>query len=159
MTHRSKMTERFICRLPQLASDSDPAEQVVAILIGHGLQRADAHRLVANELKITPIIGIRKFTELLEGHAGDGGKWIEASKESKVAGAKLIDFLLSDDTSCPQPLSLTEKERKLVIEHSLDVAVREGFVERVAGYVTGPDQLAAILMLFAPTVDSGECNP
>jgi len=159
MTLRLKMTERFTCSLPQLASDSDPADQVVAILSGHGLRRADAQRLVENELTITPITGIKKLTELLDGRAGDDGKWIEASEECKVAAGKLVAFLRWDGTSRLKPKALTETERELVIEHGFDVAVREGFFQRVTDYVESPEQLAAVFKLISPTVGGGNRTP
>ena len=128
----------------------------MTLLIGHGLPPADAQRLVENELTITPTTGIKKLSELLEGRAGEGGEWIEASEESKGAGAKLMAFLRWDGISCPQPEALTKQERELAVERGFDVGVREGFFERVAGYAGSTEQLAAILRLFKPTVTCGD---
>lgn len=153
------MAERFAFRVTTTRKRDDLSRQIAAKLIAHGLRPAHAHRLVANELTFTPTTGIRKLTELLEGRAGDGGKWIEASEEGKVAGAKLIAFLRWDGTSLPQPEPLTDKERKLVVEHGVDVAVRDGFFERAADHAESQEQLAAILKLFVPTVDGGDRSP
>jgi hypothetical protein len=68
-------------------------------------------------------------------------------------------FLRWDGTTCPQPEPLTEKERELVVEHGVDVAVRAGFLERAANYAESQEQLAAILKLLVPTVDGGERSP
>ena len=153
------MTERFTSRLGRLPAGCDPVRQVVATLIGHGLRAADAQRLVENELIFRPVTGVRKLSELLEGRSGDGGGWIEATGEGKRAAAKLAAFLRWDGTSRPRPEALTETERALVVEHGIDVAVREGFFHRLARYVERPDQVAAVFKLFSPTVGGGERTP
>ncbi len=152
------MNERFTCRLRQFPNGTDPAQQIVALLIGHGVSPAEAQRFVEIELTIKPVTGIKKLTELLEGRAGDDGNWIEASEESKVAASKLISFLRWDGTSRPHPEALTRTERALVVEHGFDLAVREGFFQRVADYVERPEQVAAVFRLISPTV-SGDRTP
>lgn len=153
------MAEQLVFRVTTATKLDDLSQQIAAKLIANGLRPAHAHRLVANELTLTPTTRIRKLTELLEGSAGDGGKWIEASEERKVAGAKVFAFLRWDGTSRLQPEPLTENERELVVEHGVDVAVREGFFERAADYAESQEQLAAILKLFVPTVDGGDRSP
>ena len=152
------MTEQFAFRLPLLPNGSDPARQVLAMLIGLGLSPADASRLVDTELTITPSSGIKRLTELLEGRHGDGGVWIGSSEECKTAGGKLVACLLWDGVSRPQPDALTEKERELVVERGFDVKVRAGFNDRVTSYTSSTDQLAAVLKLFSPTVIRGDRN-
>ena len=153
------MTEQLAFRLPQLPNESDPAQQVLAKLIGLGLAPTDARRLVESELTITPTTGIKKLTGLLEGRYGDGGVWIESSEECKAAGGKLVACLLWDGVSRPQPDALTEKKRELVVERGFDVKVRAGFFDRVASYTSSTDQSAEVLKLFSPTVIRGERTP
>ncbi len=155
---RMKRTERTTCRLPQLAN-CDPAQQVEAILIGHGLLAADAQRLVQNELTVTPTTSLKKLSELLEGRLADGGKWVEASEASKAAGAKLVAFLRWDGMSRPQPAALRDKEQELVVERGLDVVVRAGFFERIADYTKSDEQLSVVLKLFTPPVTFSDRNP
>ncbi len=152
------MTEQFAFRLPLLPNGSEPARQVLAMLIDLGLTPADARRLVDTELTITPTSGIKKLTELLEGRHGDGGVWIESSEECKPAAGKLVACLLWDGVSKPQPDALMEEEREIVIERGFDVMVRAGFVDRVRSYTSSTDQLTEVLKLFSPTVIRGDRN-
>jgi len=116
----------------------------IEALVGLGLASERAQVLVAAELDFTPIT-IIPFTELIKGHKEDGN-WVPASPVEISAATKILNFVLKGDAT-----PLTADERKVAIQSSASVKVKEGFLERVTTYASTFEELQAILSVIKPS--------
>jgi hypothetical protein len=141
--------ERFSIASPDVTDGSDPAEAMVAILVGVGLLEVNAKKLVENEFDFMPQVDIH-LTELLHGKK-DGKSWREPSTVEKTAATKVINFISGVKTD-----SLTDEERAvLTVTTMTKVTCKSGgFLERAAGYCTTFEQLKNLITIVMHPVMS-----
>lgn len=147
------MTDKFKYRFPEVPEGISARGHFVNLFAGLGLQQADAERLVDNEVIFSPIMGIVKFNELLQGRFGEGREWIPATNEEQSAGKKIFAFLKCTDPVQLKDLEpLTPSERAISLERDNGITVKAGFYDRVATYVQNVDQLMAVFSVIQPIV-------
>jgi hypothetical protein len=115
--------------------ESPAAVRIAAALVRAGFSQAKADEIVKAEINTTPATVLRKtFNDLLEG-----------TPLEKSAATKII-MLCSGKAI--EPLTPEEKGAALKM---IDICeVREGILQRVKGYCTGPMQLKQLFKVITP---------
>lgn len=148
------MTDKFKYRFPEVPEGVGAKGHFVKVFIDLGLHPNDAERLVENEVVFTPIMGVRKFNEMLQGRFGEGREFIPASVEEQTAIRKLVAYIRAagnpGETVAVEPL--TPAEKALIMERDSGITVKSGFYNRVATYVQNVDQLLAVFKIIQPIV-------
>lgn len=124
----------------QIPNNEDPAGSVTELLVSSGLERADAERLVENEVDFTPQLSLRPFNELVSGHY-ESKQFVEASAAEQSVGQKLLEFVQNN---------LTPEEQELVLLNVPKTVVKKGFLTRAVSYVHSEEQLAKVFKVFSP---------
>lgn len=148
------MTDKFKYRFPEVPEGVSAKGHFIKVFIDLGLHPSDAEKLVENEVVFTPIMGVRKFNEMLQGQFGEGREFIPASVEEQTAIRKLIAFIRAaanpGEMVTVEPL--TPAEKALIMERDSGITVKSGFYNRVATYVQNVDQLLAVFKIIQPIV-------
>ena len=121
--------------------DGDQRQGIIDTLVDQGLSEEAATNLVDNELDVQPFTTTRPLNELLAGRY-EQRQWVEATEEEQALGKKLLMVLKEN---------LTGNELKAVLLRDAKVTVRNGFLDRVAGYVEDEEQLKAVFRVITPT--------
>lgn len=129
---------RFVLQIPD---PENPTESVAEFLRGAKVVKAD--ELVEKELDATPQVGLRSFTELVNGHYEDK-EFVEASDAEKAVGEKLLQFVMG----------LSDEEKALVLLTTPKCKVKSGFFERVTGYCGTREELEKVMAIFKPVVQN-----
>lgn len=124
----------------QIPDAEDPIESTVDLMVKSGVTETVARSLVENEVDFTPTIGLRPFTELMNGHYEER-QLIDATAAEKAVAEKILAFVTND---------LSEEERDLVIRNDAGTVVKQGFLQRVATYATSEAELKAIFKVMTP---------
>ena len=148
------MTDKFKYRFPEVPEGTSATNHFIQVFINLGLHPTDAERLVNNEVIFTPITGIRKLNEMLQGRFGEGREFIPASVEEQTAVRKLVAYLraVANPGEMVEVEPLTPAEKALIMERDSGITVKSGFYNRVATYVQNVDQLLAIFKVIQPVV-------
>jgi len=133
---------RFVFNYPE--GDDDVQTRIISGLISAGVPAVMATRLVTNEVDTTPITIIRPLNELVVGHY-EGKTFIEATEKEKKVGEKIIGMVMGQTVE-----PLTDAERSMALVKKDNVKVKDGFLERVRGYVDTVDQLKAVFSVIKP---------
>lgn len=148
------MTDNFKYRFPEVPEGVSAKGHFVKTFIDLGLHPADAERLVENEVIFTPVMGVRKFNELLQGTFGEAREFIPASAEEQAAIRKLLAYIRAagnpGETVEVEPL--TPAEKALIMERDSGIKVKAGFYNRVATYVQNVDQLLGVFKIIQPII-------
>lgn len=148
------MTDKFKYRFPEVPEGVSAKAHFVKVFTDLGLHPNDAERLVDNEVVFTPITGIRKLNEMLQGRFGEGREFIPASAEEQTAVRKLVAYIraVANPGEMVEVEPLTPAEKALIMERDSGITVKSGFYDRVATYVQNVDQLMAIFKIIQPIV-------
>lgn len=136
------VTERISVQIPDPAN---PAESVATLLVEMGVDKAKAESLVNSEVSFTPVLSLRPFMELIEGHYGKDRQFVEATPTEKAVGEKILKLLTEN---------LDDDEKALVLVNVPKTVVKKGFLQRVATYANAKSQLASIFKVFVPVVQN-----
>jgi hypothetical protein len=119
--------------------DDDLSKRIVESLTTAGVPKPNAQRIVKEEVDASPQTYLRPFNELVNGHY-EGKVFVEATDTEKEIATKLLKFVME----------LTEEERNAVIRQQENVKVKDGFLERLKGYVKTVEQAQAVLKVIQP---------
>lgn len=148
------MTDKFKYRFPEVPEGVAVKGFFTQMFVDLGLHQTDAARLVENEIIFTPITGIRKLNEMLQGHFGEGREFIPATEEEQTAVRKLVAYIraVANPGETVEVEPLTAAEKALIMERDSGITVKAGFYDRVATYCQNVDQLMAIFKVIQPIV-------
>ncbi len=131
-------------KLPEIKVEMEE-EKIVSLIVNAlveaGAEKADAEKLVLDEIETSKRRNIRSLNDLAIGHYEQDKRWVEATPEEQVVAGKMMDWL---DT-------LTPEEQALVRRDEIKVTVKKDFLTRVCNYAHGVEQLRGILQIFGPT--------
>jgi hypothetical protein len=133
-----QVQKRF--KLNILPGDGNINERLALSLGFSGVSKAVAQKLITEEIDLTPQTVIRPFNELLYGHY-ENKVFVESSEKEKAIALKLLKFAMEN---------LTEEERNIAIKKEESVKVKEGFFQRVTGYIKNIGQLRGIFKIIVP---------
>jgi len=148
------MTDKFKYRFPEVPEGVSAKGHFVKVFTDLGLHPNDAERLVDNEVVFTPITGIRKLNEMLQGRFGEGREFIPATAEEQTAVRKLVAYIraVGNPGETVEVEPLTPAEKALVMERDNGITVKSGFYDRVGTYVQSVDQLMVVFKVIQPIV-------
>lgn len=145
-----QVQNRFKFNIPEdVNGNSDVAVRVLFALEAVGMSTDNAQKLIDAEIDGSPVVRLRPFGELVDGHYEGEGKnktFVEATAEEKAVGQKLLEFV-SGTNSDP----LTEDERAIAIRIEERIKVKEGFMQRLKGYCQTEDIVKGVLKVITPT--------
>jgi hypothetical protein len=140
-----QVQQRYKINMPDdVDGNSDIPVRLKYALVEAGLDVEDADDLVTNEIDAEPLVTLRPFGELVNGHYEGQGKnrtFVEATATEKAVGQKLLEFVSGIGGD---PLS--DEERALVVQVQENVKVKEGFLARLKTQ----DQVVAVLKVITP---------
>jgi hypothetical protein len=140
---------RFKINVPETVNDDDNMEaRFLYALREAGLTEEQARKLYENEIDANPIVSLRPFNELVNGHYEGEGKtrtFVEATEAEKAAGQKLLQFVLGQ-TADP----LTDEEKDLVVRQEESIKVKANFLQRLKLYCENATQVKGILKVIQP---------
>jgi hypothetical protein len=144
-----QVQSRFKFNLPEdVNGDTDLNVRLVKTLELIGMSNEDAQKLITNEIDTNPVVTLRPFGELVNGHYEGEGKhktFIEATEKEKAIGQKLLEFVTGTSAK-----PLTEEERSIVVRIDENIKVKEGFLQRLKGYCKTLDILKGVLRIITP---------
>ena len=143
MTGVFQVQTRFKVNIPE--GDESPDERIVQALVFAGIDKKTARLLVNNEVDAEPVVSLRPFNELVNGHYV-GKQFVKATQEEQAAGEKLLAMVMGQKVK-----PLTEDERDLVIRKEDKTKIKGGFFERLASYCESSDEVLSILRVITPT--------
>jgi hypothetical protein len=149
MTGIFQVQNRFKFNIPEdVNGDTDITNRLVFALESVGMGKVDALKLVEGEIDAAPVVTLRPFGELVNGHYEGEGKnktFVEASDAEKAVGQKLLEFVTGTSAE-----PLTEDERNIAVRIVENIKVKEGFLQRLKGYCATKDVLRGVLKVITP---------
>ena len=145
-----QVQNRFKYTIPdEVNGETDIAARLLYTLESIGMETDKAQALIDNEIDCSPVVSLRPFGELVDGHYEGEGKnrtFVEASAEEKAVGQKLLEFVTGTST---KPLS--EEDRAIAVRIEERIKPKEGFLQRLKGYCSSLDILKGIFKVITPT--------
>ena len=133
-------------------------KEVAEKLHGAGMEEEEAEavatRFVNTELDLTlkPTIDLDKWLRGRDEGRGTNRTWVESSPEEQDMVSRMVLILQARNPNQLREITpLTQEELKKLIEYEYRPVVRNGFLERVCGYVHSKDQLKVLLDFITPT--------
>lgn len=145
-----QVQNRFKVNIPEdVNGNTEIPVRVLFALEAVGMATDAAQKLIDAEIDGSPVVRLRPFGELVDGHYEGEGKnktFVEASAEEKAVGQKLLEFV-TGTASDP----LTEEERAIAVTIEERIKVKEGFMQRLKGYCDSEDVVKGVLKVITPT--------
>ena len=140
-----QVQQRYKINIPNHVDGNDNIEnRFLNALTNAGIDKDKAKKLIDGEIDARPIVMLRSFSELVEGHY-ESKTFVEASDKEKEIGEKLLQFVL-DNSSTP----LTEDERAIAVRQQDKIKVKDGFLQRLRQYCSSLDEVNAVLKVITP---------
>lgn len=142
-----QVQNRFKFNLPE--GNEDLTDRLISALQMAGQDKDVAKDMVEKEIDTTPVVTLRPFNELVNGHYEGEGKnrtFVDATDKEKTVGQKLLEFVTGTSAE-----PLTEEERDIVLVHEENVKAKTGFLQRLKGYCANVDVLKGVLKVVTPT--------
>lgn len=115
-------------------------QRLTESLVDAGITKRVAKEIVSQEVDTNPQTMLRPFNELVNGHY-EGKQFVEATEKEQAIAAKLLNFVMND---------LTEDERNTVVRKVENTKVKDGFLERLPGYVDSVSDVRNVLNVIQP---------
>lgn len=145
-----QVQNRFKMNIPNdVNGNTDIPVRVLFALESGGMATDAAQKLIDAEIDGSPVVRLRPFGELVDGHYEGEGKnktFVESTAEEKAIGQKLLEFV-TGAASAP----LTEDERAIAVRIEERIKVKEGFMQRLKGYCNSEDVVKCVLKVITPT--------
>jgi len=144
-----QVQQRYKINMPDdVDSNTDIPARLKFALVAAGLDDESADNLITNEIDAEPLVTLRPFGELVNGHYEGQGKnrtFVEATEVEKAIGQKLLQYVSGIESE-----PLTDEERALVVQVQENVKVKEGFLARLKVYCKTQEQVVAVLKVITP---------
>ena len=144
-----QVQNRFKITIPEsVDGNEDITARFVFALQSVGMGDSDAEQLVATEIDAEPLVALRPFNELVNGHYEGEGKnktFVEATEQEKATGQKLLQFAMGMPSE-----PLTEAEKDIALRYEDRIKVKEGFLQRLRGYCKSEAILRGVLRVITP---------
>ncbi len=124
--------------------DNTPKDRLIEALQASGLNEENAQRLVENEVDAEPIILLRPFNELVNGHY-EQKEFVPATEKEQAVGQKLLNFVMGNES-----IPLSDEEKDLVVRREDRFKVKDGFLQRLKTYCNSKAELSGVLHVIVP---------
>lgn len=140
-----QVQHRFKINIPKdVDGDTDVEKRFVAAFVAIGMDSASAKKIFDNEIDGRPVVMLRPFSELVNGHYEDKS-FVESTQQEKDIGEKLLRFVFGE-----KPDPLTDQEKDLAVFQQENIKVKDGFLQRLRLYCDTLDQLKGVLRVISP---------